>query len=112
MLAILHLLAMFVADLFKSRRRLEAENLFLRHQLNIALRRMPPRLRLRGSDRALLIWITRIWPNLLDLSQVVKPRRRSFAGIALGSKLSGAGNPDIGPVGRGSIVNYAILSGK
>src|SRR5262245_31866418 len=38
MLAILHLLAMFVADLFKSRRRLEAENLFLRHQLNIALR--------------------------------------------------------------------------
>jgi transposase InsO family protein len=73
MLAILHLLAMFVADLFKSRRRLEAENLFLRHQLNIALRRMPPRLRLRGSDRALLIWITRIWPNLLDLSRVVKP---------------------------------------
>ena len=69
MLAILHLLAMFVADLSKSRRRLEAENLFLRHQLNMA----PPRLRLHGSDRALLIWITRIWPNLLDLSQVVKP---------------------------------------
>ena len=73
MLAILHLLAMFVADLFKSRRRLEAENLFLRHQLNIALRRAPPRLRLHGSDRALLVWITRIWPNLLDLSQVVQP---------------------------------------
>jgi len=73
MLAILHLLAMFVADLFKSRRRLEAENLFLRHQLNIALRRTPPRLRLRGSDRALLVWITRIWPSLLDLSRVVKP---------------------------------------
>jgi hypothetical protein len=34
MLAILHLLMMFVADTFKSRRRLEAENLFLRHQLN------------------------------------------------------------------------------
>jgi hypothetical protein len=73
MLAILHLPAMFVADLFKSRRRLEAENLFLRHQLNIALRRAPPRLRLRGCDRTLLVWITRIWPNLLDLSQVVKP---------------------------------------
>ena len=43
------------------------------HQLNIALRRAPPRLRLHGSDRALLVWITRIWPNLLDLSQVVKP---------------------------------------
>src|SRR5262249_41955548 len=73
MLAILLLLATFVADLFKSRRRLEAENLFLRHQLNIALRGAPPRLRLHGCDRALLVWITRVWPNLLDLSQVVKP---------------------------------------
>jgi len=36
MLAVLHLLAMFVVDLFKSRHRLEVENLFLRHQLNIA----------------------------------------------------------------------------
>src|SRR6516165_185045 len=73
MLAILHLLATFIADMFKSRRRLEAENLFLRHQLNIALRRTPARPRLRGSDRALLVWVTRIWPNLLDLSQLVKP---------------------------------------
>jgi hypothetical protein len=73
MLAILHMLGMFVADLFKSRYRLEAENLFLRHQLNIALRRAPQRLWLYGSDRALLVWMTRIWPNLLDISQVVKP---------------------------------------
>ena len=29
--AILHALGMFVADVFKSRCRLEAENLFLRH---------------------------------------------------------------------------------
>ena len=54
MLAILHLLGTFVANLFRSRRRLEVENLFLRHQLNIALRRAPHRLRLRGSDRALI----------------------------------------------------------
>src|SRR6266481_9277834 len=39
MLAILHSLGMFLVDLFKPRRRLEAENLFLRHQLSIALRR-------------------------------------------------------------------------
>ena len=26
-----------------------------------------------GSDRALLVWMTRIWPSLLDISQVVKP---------------------------------------
>jgi hypothetical protein len=65
MLAILYLLGTFVADLFTSRRRLEVENLFLRHQLNIALRRTPHRLRLRGSDRALLVWMTWLWPSVL-----------------------------------------------
>src|SRR6185312_2755988 len=32
------------------------------------MRRAPPRLRLRGSDRALLIW-----PNLRGMAQVVQP---------------------------------------
>jgi hypothetical protein len=73
MFAILHALGLFVVDLFKSRSRLEAENLFLRHQLNIALRRIPPRLRLFGGDRALLVWTTRLWPNLLGTAQVVQP---------------------------------------
>ncbi len=73
MLAILRLLGMFLADLFKSRARLEAEILFLRHQLNISLRRAPPRVRLRGSDRALLVWMTRLWPKLLGGVQVVQP---------------------------------------
>jgi transposase InsO family protein len=73
MFTILHALGMFVADLFKSRTRLEAENLFLRHQLNIALRRAPPRLRLRGSDRALLILMTMLWPGLLGAAQLVQP---------------------------------------
>jgi hypothetical protein len=68
MFAIIHLLATFMADLFKSRHRLEVENLFLRHQLNIALRRTPQRLRLRGGDRALLVWMTRRWPSLLGLA--------------------------------------------
>jgi hypothetical protein len=39
---ILHALTMFDADMFKSRCQFEAENLFLRHQLNIALRRDAP----------------------------------------------------------------------
>src|SRR5215208_3793491 len=73
MFAILHALGLFVADMFKSRLRLEAENLFLRHQLNIALRRARPRLRLRGSDRALLIGMTQLWPNLLGAAQIVQP---------------------------------------
>src|SRR5262245_20259688 len=61
------------ADLFRSRRRLEAENLFLRHQLKIILRRAPHGLRLRRSDRALLVWMTWLWPSLINLSRVVQP---------------------------------------
>ena len=73
MLSIVRALGMFVVDLFKSRSRLEGENLFLRYQLNIALRRAPSRPRLRASDRILLIWMTRLWPRLLGSALVVQP---------------------------------------
>src|SRR5262245_8990982 len=73
MLAILRLLGAFVADLFGSRRRCGVERLFLRHQLNVALSRAPHGLRPRGSDRALLVWMTWLWPSLLGLSHVVQP---------------------------------------
>jgi hypothetical protein len=71
----LYLLGTFFANLFKPQRRLEIENLFLRHQLNIAARGAPHRLRLRLSDRALLVWMTWLWPSLLGLSRVVQPDR-------------------------------------
>ena len=73
MFALLHLFFALVFDRFKSRRRLEIENLCLRHQLNIAMRKAPQRLRLRGADRALMVWMTRLWPGLLSLSRVVQP---------------------------------------
>ena len=73
MLAILYALGTFVANLFKSHSRLGAENLFLRHQLTLALRQKPSRIRLRDSDRALLVWMVRLWPSLLDAVHVVQP---------------------------------------
>src|SRR2546430_3036931 len=73
MVAVISLLGTFIADRLKSRRRLEVESLFLRHQLNIILRRPPQRLRLRGSDRALMVWMTRLWPSLLALARAVQP---------------------------------------
>jgi transposase InsO family protein len=74
MFAVLHATAILIANLFKSRRRLEAENIVLRHQLNIALRRAPPRLRLSGMDRAILVCLVRLWPDLVGTTiQVVKP---------------------------------------
>jgi transposase InsO family protein len=101
MFAILHALGMFVADLFKSRTRLEAENLFLRHQLTIALRQAPPRLRLRGSDRALLIGMTRLWPSLLGMTQLVQPetilrwRRAGFKAFWRWKSRNRVGRPNI-----------------
>ena len=103
MLAILHLLGTFIANLFKSRRRLEVENLFLRHQLNIALRRAPHRLRLRGSDRALLVWMTWLWPSLLGLSRVVQPdtilrwHRAGFRAYWRWKSRSRPGRPRVSP---------------
>jgi hypothetical protein len=101
MFAILHALGMFVVDLFKSRTRLEAENLFLRHQLTIALRQAPSRLRPRGSDRALLIGITRLWPSLLGMTQLVQPEtilrwhRAGFKGFWRWKSRNRAGRPQI-----------------
>ena len=99
--AILHLLVRFVADIFKSRRRLEAENLFLRHQLNIALRRAAPRLRLRGGDRALLVWMVRLWPSLLGVAKVVQPEtilrwhRSGFQAVWRWKSRNRAGRPKV-----------------
>src|SRR6266568_3921844 len=73
MRVVLTLIGALVANLFKSPHRLEVENLFLRHQLSIALRRAPHRVHLRGCDRALLVWLTWFWPSLLGLPRVVQP---------------------------------------
>jgi hypothetical protein len=40
---------------FKSRRRLEAENVILRHQLIVLRRKVPGRVRLSNGDRWLLV---------------------------------------------------------
>jgi hypothetical protein len=108
MLALLHLIAVLVCDLFKSRSRLEAENLFLRHQLNIALRRAPSRIRLSGYDRVLLVLMTRVWPGLLSVAQVVQPGtilRWHRAGFS-----TRAGSPETGRAGPRSTGNCAISS--
>jgi hypothetical protein len=85
MIAIAILLVRVLCDCFKSRRRLEAEILVLRHQLNILQQRAPRRLRLRWVDRALIIWLYRRCPRILDAITVVRPEtimrwhRKGFA---------------------------------
>ena len=48
MLAVLHSLGMLIIDVFKARRRLEIENLFLRHQLEACA---CPYRKLKTADR-------------------------------------------------------------
>ena len=62
-----------IFGLFKSQSRLQAENLVLRHQVNILRRRETKRLRLTAVDRALLDWICRLFPSLLDAVAIVRP---------------------------------------
>src|SRR5262249_15346612 len=115
MFALLHSLTMFVIDFFKSPRRLEAENLFLRHQLSIALRCAPPRL--RGSDRALLVWMTRRWPSLLGAVQVVQPEtilrwhRAGFTAFWRWKSRQRAGRPTAAPL-DGTPVRLFVSGGS
>src|SRR5450759_3640044 len=73
MIAIAFLFVRMVCDCFKSRRRLDAELLVLRHQLNVLRQRAPCRLNLRWVDRALFVWLYRRFPRILDAITIVRP---------------------------------------
>src|SRR6516164_8996702 len=74
MIAIAFLFVRMVYDCFKPGRRLEAEILILRHQLNILQQHAPRRkLQLRWVDRALFIWLYRRCPRILSAITVVRP---------------------------------------
>ena len=74
MIAIAFLVVRMLCDYFKPRRRLEAEILVLRHQLNVLQQHGTRRaLHLRWIDRALFIWIYRRCPRILNAITIVKP---------------------------------------
>jgi hypothetical protein len=62
-----------VGSWLKSRERLRAKNLALRHQLNVVRHRSPGRLPLRNSDRLLFVWLYRLWPGVLNSIVIIKP---------------------------------------
>src|SRR5437016_3503917 len=100
MIAIGLLFVRMLCDCFKSRRRLEAENLVLRHQLNV-LQRAPHRLHLRWADRALFIWLYRRCPRILDAITIVRAEtvlrwdRLGFAAYWRWKSHSAGGRPRI-----------------
>jgi len=102
MIAIAFLFAGVLCDCFKSRRRLEAEILVLRHQLNVLQQRAPRRLLLRWADRALFVWLYRRWPRILDAVTIVRPEtvmrwhRMGFAAYWRWKSRPRGGRPRIG----------------
>ena len=73
MFAIALLFVRLLCDRFKSRRRLEAEVLVLRHQLNVLQLRAPRRLCLTWVDRVLFVWLYRGFPRILNAITVLRP---------------------------------------
>jgi transposase InsO family protein len=51
----------------------EAEILVLRQQLLVLSRKSRKRVRLRNIDRLVLVWLSRLYPSLLDAIIIVKP---------------------------------------
>jgi hypothetical protein len=73
MLGVVELLLNWLASQVKSRRRLEAENLVLRHQVNILRRRAPRRLWLSRADRLAFVWFYRLCPAIVDAVVIIRP---------------------------------------
>jgi transposase InsO family protein len=69
----LKLLACFVVSLFRSKGRLEAEIVVLRHQLNVLRRGMPSRARLTLIDRLVFVWLYRLRPSVQSSVVIVQP---------------------------------------
>ena len=73
MLGMVELLLGWLASLLKSRRRLQAENLALRHQLNILGWRAPGRVRLSSLDRLVFVWLYRLCPTVVNAIAIIRP---------------------------------------
>src|SRR5665213_1213421 len=70
---LLKLLVCFLASLVRSRARLEAEILVLRHQLNVLRRAAPMRPRFTSIDRLIFVWFYRLFPSVADALTIIQP---------------------------------------
>jgi hypothetical protein len=97
MVSFFGLLLHVLASPFKSQARLEAEIVFLRHQLNLLRRRLPAKPRLSPADRLLFVWLYRLCRRCSALLLSSNPTR-SCDGT----------EQDPGPIGGGSHAPVAV----
>ena len=80
---------------FESKRRLEAENAVLRHQLIILRRKVHGRVHLTNNDRWFLIQLYRWFQSILQRLTIIQPEtlvcwhRAGFRRLSLSQTLSG-----------------------
>src|SRR5712664_2969216 len=100
MIGFLILLLHVLVSPFKTRVRLEAEIILLRHQVNILRRRLPPKPKLKVADRLLFVWLYRLFPSVLAAITIVQPET-IIRWHRTGSDCTGAGSRALVAVGQG-----------
>jgi transposase InsO family protein len=73
MITLVCFLLAVLASPFKSKSRLEAENLALRHQLIVLRRTVRGRLQLTNSDRWFFVQLYRWFPSILQVLTIIRP---------------------------------------
>src|SRR5260370_23521656 len=73
MIAFLILFLRVLVSPFRTRARLEAEIVLLRHQLNLLRRRVPSKPKMTVADRLLFVWLYRLFPSVLNVVAIIKP---------------------------------------
>src|ERR1039457_399663 len=110
MVGLVNLLLGYIWSCFQSHECLKAEIVVLRDQLNVLRRKAPKRPKLSGSDRALFVWLCRLFPSIASAITIVRPEtvirwHQAYFGPG------GAGSPTIRAAGPRLIANCAISSG-
>jgi len=101
MIALLCFVLNVLVSLLKSKSRLEAENVALRHQVVILRRMVHRRVRLTNSDRWFLVQLYRWFPSVLKVITVIRPEtlvrwhRTGFRGYWRWKSRSLGGRPQI-----------------
>jgi hypothetical protein len=92
MIGLLYFVLAVLASPFKSKLRLEAENVVLRHQLMVLRRRLQGRVRLTNQDRWFLTQLYRWFPSILSVLTIIRPEtlcvgtEQAFAATGVGSR--------------------------
>jgi transposase InsO family protein len=73
MFALLSRILLALRSAFEARAAREAEILVLRQQLLVLSRKSRKRVRLRNIDRLILVWLSRLFPSVVDAIVIVKP---------------------------------------